>query len=102
MAALDRQEFRESPLLAYAFASTGRRDEALGMLKTLTKSSFDFETIALTYFALGENDRGFEWLTRAFDERQPLISYARWDRRLDSLRSDPRFRALVARLKLPE
>jgi hypothetical protein len=98
---LDRAEFRSSPLLAYAYATTNHTAEAREMLPSLTKSSLDFQTIALVYFALGERDLGFKWLERAFAERQPFVSYARWDRRFDSVRSDRRFKVLIDQLHLP-
>ena len=55
----------------------------------------------MVYFALGDKDRGFIWLTRAFDEKDPLIPNAPTDPPFDSVRSDSRFQSLVARLKLP-
>jgi hypothetical protein len=53
------------------------------------------------YFALGDRDQGFQWLTRAFDQRE-LVVYVRADPRFDSVRSDPRFEALVRRLGMPD
>jgi serine/threonine-protein kinase len=58
--------------------------------------------VAIAYFALGDKDRGFEWLTRAFDQRSGYIPWAKVQPSFDGIRSDPRFQALVARLKLPD
>jgi len=101
---LDRPEFRNFAPLGLAYASAGRRVEALRIVQTLTKpgSHPDGRTIALIYFALGDEDRGFQWLTRAFDERQLLVRFAKFEPVFDSVRSDPRFQALVARLKIPD
>jgi hypothetical protein len=57
--------------------------------------------MAIAYFALGDKDRGFEWLTKAFDQRYGFISAANINPGFDGVRDDPRFKALVARLKLP-
>jgi hypothetical protein len=57
--------------------------------------------MAIAYFALGEKSRGFEWLTTAFDQRSGFISASNVNPAFEGVRSDPRFKALVARLRLP-
>src|SRR5260370_23145946 len=59
------------------------------------------QDVALIYFALGDNDVGFQWLTRAFDQRE-LVVYVRAHPRFDSVRSDPRFETLARRLGVPD
>jgi len=88
--------------LAYAFA--GRRAEAIKVAQGLALAGPHPEArrIAAIYFALGENDQAFRWLTRAFDERDPLLINLRIDPLYDDVRSDPRYLALLARLKLPD
>jgi eukaryotic-like serine/threonine-protein kinase len=100
---VDRPEFRESPYIARAYALLGRRDDALRVLNNLVKrgGAFDLQEIAIAYFALGDVDRGFEWLTKAFDQRSGYVPWAKVQPAFDEIRSDPRFQALVARLKLP-
>jgi tetratricopeptide (TPR) repeat protein len=100
LAVLDRAEFRTSPELAVAFALAGKRTEALRILSLIKPESNSYG-VASVYFALGDNDRGFEWLTRAFDERGGPARGANVNPRFDRVRSDPRFQALVARLNLP-
>jgi TolB-like protein/DNA-binding winged helix-turn-helix (wHTH) protein/Flp pilus assembly protein TadD len=95
---------RKMPDLARAYALAGRRADALDVLTHLGGPGASprwFQVIALTYFALGDRDRGFQWLTKAFDERQ-TIHYVKVDPRFDSVRDDPRFDALVRRLGLPQ
>ena len=58
-------------------------------------------SLALAYFALGDKGRCFEWLNKAVDDRQNVLFW-KIDPKLDPLRSDPRFQALIARLKMPE
>jgi hypothetical protein len=56
--------------------------------------------IARNHFALGDNDQGFLWLKRAFDERD-LVVFVKVDPNYDDVRSDPRFKTLVGRLIIP-
>jgi serine/threonine protein kinase/Tfp pilus assembly protein PilF len=102
LAVLDHAEFRMSPPLALAYAVLGRRAEAMKILASFPKDAPDPYGISVVYFALGNKDSGFEWLTRAFDQRQLFVNMAKFDPALDSVRSDARLQALVARLKLPE
>ena len=104
LATLDRPEFRESPYIARAYALLGRRDDALRVLNDVVKrgGAFDLQHVAIAYFALGDKDRGFEWLTKAFDQRSGYVPWANVQPAFDGIRDDPRFKALVARLKLSD
>ena len=96
--------FQGSAYLALTYAMQGRRAEALRVLNSVVKRGGgpDFQEVALVYFALGDKDRGFEWLTKAFDQRQSYIIWARVNPLFDPLRADARFKALLARLNLPD
>jgi TolB-like protein len=48
-----------------------------------------------------EPDRAFEWLDRALEQHDPGLTYLKYDPLLGPLRADPRFAALLQRLKLP-
>jgi hypothetical protein len=57
--------------------------------------------IATIYAGLGEKDKAFESLEKAFREKSPDIAYfLKADRRIDNLRSDPRFTDLLHRVGL--
>lgn len=56
--------------------------------------------VAAIYAALGENNKAFLWLDRAFQERDSTLAYARVHPDLDALRSDPRFQELLQRMGL--
>jgi len=59
--------------------------------------------VAVIYAGLGEKDKAFEWLNRAFDDRSYLLAvYLNTDNRLDNLRSDPRFSELRRKMRLPD
>jgi hypothetical protein len=58
--------------------------------------------IALAYFALGDKDHGSEWLTQAVDEQEFPVRYLKVGPAYDDVRSDPRFKRLIARLNIPD
>jgi serine/threonine protein kinase/tetratricopeptide (TPR) repeat protein len=92
--------------LAHAYAVSGRRGEALTLLSELTEMSnhrfVDAWSIALVHAGLGDKDRAFEWLDRAYEERilemQVLL---KTDPRMAPLRSDPRYGELLRRMGIP-
>jgi len=57
--------------------------------------------IAAIYGALGDLDRAFEWLDRAFAERNWTLFFMRSDPMLAALRGDPRWGRAVARMAFP-
>jgi serine/threonine protein kinase/Tfp pilus assembly protein PilF len=92
------------PMLAYAYAVAGRRNEALKILDEqhrLTKqrdvSPYNF---AIIYTGLGDKDRAFEWLTKCVEQRTLIISHLKSRPLFDPLRSDPRYRELLRRMNL--
>ncbi|HYX75427.1 MAG TPA: TIR domain-containing protein [Steroidobacteraceae bacterium] len=50
----------------------------------------------------GEKDKAFEWLERAYQQRDGGLSEVKVDLLLDSLHGDRRFKALLRKLNLPE
>ncbi len=54
---------------------------------------------ALIYAQLGEKDEAFEWLEKAFEERE-TISSLKVNPDFDTLRDDPRFHDLLRRMNL--
>jgi tetratricopeptide (TPR) repeat protein len=55
---------------------------------------------AQIYACIGEKDLAFEWLNKAYEERNPLLVYAKVMPYCDNLRPDPRFASLLKRLGL--
>ncbi len=90
--------------LGYAYASAGKRAEALKVLEQLTQASKARYVSpyyrALIYAALGEKDQAFGCLAKACEEHASLAIFMKVDPRLDNLRSDPRFQDLVRRIGL--
>jgi hypothetical protein len=50
----------------------------------------------------GEKDKGFEWLERAYQQRDGGLSEVKVDLLLDRLHGDPRFKALLKKMNLSE
>jgi TolB-like protein/DNA-binding winged helix-turn-helix (wHTH) protein/Flp pilus assembly protein TadD len=95
--------FAGSSVHASMYAANGRPDEALAIVKTLERNPapVDLYSIANVYLRLGDTDRGFAWMERAVAKR---VGYVRWMNVhpvFEPWRSDPRFVALVAQLRLP-
>jgi tetratricopeptide (TPR) repeat protein len=97
-----RLEAERARILALA----GRRDEAIVVLRGLEQlarqryvSPYALACIAA---ALGDDRQAFRWLDAAVRDRIGNLADARVDPRLDPLRSDRRFAALLGRLALSE
>jgi Tfp pilus assembly protein PilF len=91
--------------LGYAYAASGQKQKAQEVLAGLRRRSGQgyaspFQ-IAAIYAGLGEKDLAFEWLEKAYAERTGWMVHIKWDPRLATLRSDPRFQDLVRRVGLP-
>lgn len=58
--------------------------------------------IAIVHAGLGDKDQAFEWLQKTFDSRSFNMTLIKVETVLADLRSDPRFKELLKRVKLPE
>jgi hypothetical protein len=68
----------------------------------LAEDDIGIYEVALIHAGLGEKDQAFEWLERAYEERDKGLLFLRIDPPLDPLRSDPRFQDLLRRMNFPE
>ncbi len=84
--------------LAYLFAMSGRRAEALAIIEALEGQTAPLREVGLVYGVLGEFDRAFEYLDRALEEEPASLSFMATDPTADPLRLDPRFDELLKRL----
>ena len=90
--------------LGNAYARMGNRAEAhmaIQKLTGLSDQSVVSYSVAVVYAGLGEKDRAFEWLERAYKGHDNDMSFLKVDPPLDALRSDPRFRDLLRRMNFP-
>jgi len=93
--------------LAHVYAILGNRAEAEKILNELQRQSKGAYVspymIAVIYAGLGQKDKAFELLEKAYKERSPDIAYfLNTDLRLDPLRPDPRFLDLLRRVDFPQ
>ena len=90
--------------LGHAYAVSGKRAEAqkiLDELHELSKQRYVSPfRIAIIYKGLGKKDQAFAWLEKAYEERDPALNHVKVEPRCDSLRSDPRFTALLKKMRL--
>lgn len=89
--------------LAHAYSATGRKAEAEKILRDLERKSKETSaspyTMATIYAGLGENDKAFQFLEKAYSEKSLDLSWSlNSDLSLDSLRPDPRFQSLLRRM----
>jgi TolB-like protein/DNA-binding winged helix-turn-helix (wHTH) protein/Flp pilus assembly protein TadD len=90
---------------AHAYAITGRKAEAQNILRELDeKSKTTYVSpymIATIYAGLGDHDKAFKLLERAYQERSmDLVWNLKTDPRVNGLRSDPRFQILMRHVGL--
>ncbi|HYA48498.1 MAG TPA: tetratricopeptide repeat protein, partial [Burkholderiales bacterium] len=90
--------------IGYVHASWGQTEEARAVLVALsemTKKTYVCPVFtALIHFKLGENDRGFEWLDKAFEDGDHWLEYIKVYPGFDGVRADPRYAALLKKLGL--
>jgi serine/threonine protein kinase/tetratricopeptide (TPR) repeat protein len=95
---------RPSSGLAILYARAGRRDDARATLEAVQalaqKQFVSPYGIASYYAVIGDNERALDWLEKAYSERDGTLVWLKVHPRLDGLRGEPRFRDLLARLRL--
>jgi len=95
---------RSSQLLgveAYVEAKAGHRERALAIIHGLEQlEAPPSHSIALAWTALGDRDRAFAWLERAYRDRLPLLRVVTVADGFEPLRADPRYAGLVRRMGL--
>ncbi|HEY0157563.1 MAG TPA: tetratricopeptide repeat protein [Thermoanaerobaculia bacterium] len=91
-------------LKAYALAKGGRREEALALVREVEQGAergpAPSHNLALAWTALGDHDRAFFWLERAYRDRLYLLRAVTVGPGYEPLRGDPRYRDLVRRMGL--
>jgi TolB-like protein len=87
------------------YGEQGKKREAFEVLDTLNSlTSRQFVTsygIALVFTGMGDKDKTFDWLNKAYDERSNFLVWLHRDPRWASIRSDKRYTELARKLGLP-
>jgi len=93
-----------SAFLAFAYGAAGDRARALTELANLKKLSPDGTVLpfnlALVHLGLGDRARAIDNLEQALAADSQMMAWLGQDRIFDPLRSEPRFVALVKKLRL--
>jgi tetratricopeptide (TPR) repeat protein len=91
--------------LARGYAAAGKRTEALTIISQMGELSkrryVSSYVIAQIYTALGDTGRAFQWLEKAYQERDSQLAWLKAEPGFDRLRSDPRFQDLLRRMNFP-
>jgi serine/threonine protein kinase/Tfp pilus assembly protein PilF len=90
--------------LGYALARAGDREYSEALLKELEdKRKHDYVSaveLATLHLGLGNNQQALDWMERSYDERRGWMAYLNVHPILDPVRNEPRFKALVEKMKL--
>jgi adenylate cyclase len=92
--------------LACIYAKTGRKEEAIKILNELEELCKQrhyatyYDAFAPVYYCLGDYDGVFRTIEKAYDEHSGDFLFSLIDPLYDSLRTDPRFIALLKRVGL--
>ena len=83
-----------------AFAASGWRGVTMERIKHPELEGFTgpFD-VACLYATLGDRDKAFEYLEKAYKERHYRIAVLQVEPQLDPIRDDPRFDDLVSRVE---
>jgi DNA-binding winged helix-turn-helix (wHTH) protein/Flp pilus assembly protein TadD len=91
--------------LGYSYGVVGERNKALDVLGKLmelrTRRYIQPQNLATVYIGLGDDESAFEWLDKAVVDRCAPVTYIKVWPFFDRLRSDLRYKELLARLGLP-
>ena len=89
------------PLVFHALGRRSESDSALAALKDKHAGEAAYQ-IAEVHAFRGEADLAFEWLERAYDQRDGGVADIKGSRVMRGLVGDPRYKAFLRKLKLPE
>jgi len=90
-------------LIGQVSALSGDRAGALEALRKLRQRSYVSPwLVSIVYAELGDRDRSFFWLEKAYEGREHDLAFSNVWPMFDNLRSDPRFQDLMRRIGLQE
>ena len=89
--------------LAYAYAKTGDRTRANAALEALRTASPGHDVapfnLALVYLGLGDSGRALDYLEQAYAANSEMLVWLKVDHMFDPLRQNPRFIALMQKMR---
>jgi serine/threonine-protein kinase len=86
------------------YAKMGKKDEAQNILMDLISQSEHSPNLTLSvaglFFALKDNDQGFQWLEKAYEYKLPGLARLKIRPECEGVRDDPRFKDMLRRVGL--
>ena len=100
----DNDDYRIS-ILGYLYGRLGRKAEARLMIDKLNEMTLEKKYVspvhkAWVYIGLDEKDKAFELLEKGYETHASWMPYLKKDYFYDTIRSDPRFKALLKKMNL--
>ena len=91
-------------VVAQLSARAGDKDTALKLIDEVKKMPPNNTSymIAIDYACLGDKDRAFEWLNKAYQSKDWSLNRVGVEPWIDNIGSDPRLADLLKRMNLPE
>jgi tetratricopeptide (TPR) repeat protein len=86
--------------IGIAYSRMDRKDEGRKILVRLESIQLLPVFKAFLCFSLGENDKGFKYLDKESERPANYLFYLKIDPLVGSVRSDPRFKALLRKVNL--
>jgi tetratricopeptide (TPR) repeat protein len=106
LAEFKKENFEDGRLegSAMVYFAGGRKAESDAQLSAAIRVDATLwpSEIARVYAFRGETDRAFEWLNLAYEARDEDLYLLKGDPLLKNLKSDPRYKALLRKMNLPE
>lgn len=83
-----------------AYQTSGWQGVLREQAKRYEKDNPAYFSAAYLYAPMGDKDRAFEYLEKSYQRRENLLIYLKVNPLFDSLRGDPRYDAMIKRLRL--
>lgn len=104
--ALTGNKVETNVALAQLYAVSGQIEDARKLVEVVEQDKLMIEQVyrglALVYAALGEIDIAFKWLGKSYERREESLLNLKVDPKVDRLRSDRRFSALLRQIGVEE
>jgi adenylate cyclase len=90
--------------LGYAYGATGDRARAMAVIEELNRKSLHGYVppfnLAIVYLGMGDSERAMDYLEQAYSAHSQWLCWLKMDRIFDPLRKEPRFIALMKKMRL--
>jgi hypothetical protein len=92
--------------LAHALARAGLKAEAQSVISELLEESrtryISPSALVVAYSGLDDKDKAFAWLEKTYESHDEGIMYIKCHPMFTLLRDDPRYKAMLKRVNLPD